>query len=202
MVEPGRRQFIGPNGQQQFEFVGVPFGSHARLILLYLQTEALRTGSREVELGGSMRQWLSRVGIPAGGMTGKSVRDQAERISRCKLTFDIQTGKHSSGLMQQTIVDRALFIESDDGSQGRLSLETAKLSEGFFEQLRRHPVPLEEAAIKALSNNALPSTSIFGWPTDSTPFQEASRLPGRRSRGSSAPASASSTISRINSPAR
>jgi Plasmid encoded RepA protein len=163
MVEPGRRQIIGPDGQQQFEFVGVPFGSHARLILLYLQTEALRTSSREVELGGSMRQWLARVGIPAGGMTGKSVRDQAERISRCKLTFDIQTGTRSSGLVQQTIVDKALFIEADDGSsQGRFSLETAKLSEGFFEQLRKHPVPLEEAAIKALSNNA-PALDVYLW---------------------------------------
>jgi hypothetical protein len=35
-----------------------------------------------------------------------------------------------------------------------LALETAKLSEGFFEQLKRHPVPLEEAAIKALANNS------------------------------------------------
>jgi hypothetical protein len=162
MVEPGRRQIIGSDGQQQFEFVGVPFGSHARLILLYLQTEALRTSSREVELGGSMRQWLSRVGIPPGGTTGKSVRDQAERISRCKLTFDIQTGTYSSGLVQQTIVDKALFIENDDRSQGRLSLETAKLSEGFFEQLRKHPVPLEEAAIKALSNNA-PALDVYLW---------------------------------------
>jgi len=64
--------------------------------------------------------------------------------------------------MQQTIVDRALFIESNDGSQGRLSLEKAKLSEGFFEQLRRHPVPLEEAAIKALSNNA-PALDVYLW---------------------------------------
>jgi hypothetical protein len=28
--------------------------------------------------------------------------------------------------------------------QRRLNLEAAKLSEGFFEQLRRHPVPIEE----------------------------------------------------------
>jgi hypothetical protein len=33
-------------------------------------------------------------------------------------------------------------------------LETAKLSEGFFEALKRHPIPLEEAAIKALANNS------------------------------------------------
>jgi hypothetical protein len=163
MVEPGRRQVVGLDGSQSFEFIGVPFGSHARLILLYLQTEALRTGSREVELGNSMRGWLARVGIPAGGMTGKSVRDQAERISRCKLTFDIATGGRASGLVQQTIVDRALFIEADDSAaQGRLSLETAKLSEGFFEQLRKHPVPLEEAAIKALSNNA-PALDCYLW---------------------------------------
>jgi hypothetical protein len=164
MVEPGRRQVVALDGTQSFEFVGVPFGSHARLILLYLQTEALRTGSREVELGGSMRGWLARVGIPAGGMTGKSVRDQAERISRCKLTFDISTGGRASGLVQQTIVDRALFIEAEEtaGPQGRLSLETAKLSEGFFEQLKRHPVPLEEAAIKALSNNA-PGLDCYLW---------------------------------------
>src|SRR4051794_26320141 len=42
----------------------------------------------------------------------------------------------------------------DDGKQGRLSLEIAKLSEGYFEQLRKHPVPLEEAAIKAIANNS------------------------------------------------
>jgi len=34
--------------------VGVPFGYVARLILLYLQTEAIKTRSREVELGRSM----------------------------------------------------------------------------------------------------------------------------------------------------
>lgn len=81
MVEPGRRQIVDADGGNAFEFVGVPFGSHARLILLYLQTEALRTSRREVELGGAMRGWLARVGIPPGGMSGKSVRDQAERIS-------------------------------------------------------------------------------------------------------------------------
>ena len=54
MVEPGRR--IGPSGAPVF--LGVPYGSRARLILLYLQSEALKTGSREVELGRSLRHWL------------------------------------------------------------------------------------------------------------------------------------------------
>jgi hypothetical protein len=148
VVEPGRRP-SRDNGP--LEWVGVPFGSHARLILLYLQTEALKTGSREIELGRSLREWLRRIGVSIGGRTGLLVKEQAERISRCRLTFHLQ-GKNS-GLINQSIVDQALFIEDTDEGQGRLTLETAKLSEGFYEQLRRHPVPLEEAAIRAINNN-------------------------------------------------
>jgi Plasmid encoded RepA protein len=151
VVQPGLRP-VGDEGA--LENVGVPFGAHARLILLFLQTEALRTGSREIELGGSLRQWMARVGIQPGGSAFRSMRDQAERISRCRLTFHIQGSGRSSALVNQSVVDRALFIEEDDGKQARLSLEVAKLSEGYFEQLQKHPVPLEEAAIRALANNS------------------------------------------------
>ena len=42
---------------EEAEWVGVPYGSRARLILLFLQSEALRTGGREIELGRSLRAW-------------------------------------------------------------------------------------------------------------------------------------------------
>jgi hypothetical protein len=149
VVEPG----LHPSSHDgPMEHIGVPYGSIARLILLFLQTEALRTNSREVELGGSLRQWLSKIGASIGGSNARAVRDQAERISRCRLTFHIQ-GSGKVGLVNQSIVDRALFIDDSNTRQGKLSLETAKLSEGFFEQLKKHPVPLEEAAIRAISNN-------------------------------------------------
>lgn len=152
VVEPGRRSI---DNTDELEFVGVPFGSYARLILLYLQTQALRTNSRDVELGGSWRAWMSRIGVPWGGSSGKAVREQAELISRCRLTFHFQGPSGRSGLVNQSVVDGALFLESEEqGKQGRLSLETAKLSEGFFEALKKHPIPLEEAAIKALANNS------------------------------------------------
>src|SRR5450631_4022230 len=47
------------------DLVGVPYGSIARLILLYLQTEAVRTNSPEVELGRSMKSWMGRVSLRA-----------------------------------------------------------------------------------------------------------------------------------------
>ena len=149
IVQPGLRAIPG----QSPVSVGVPYGSRARLIILYLQTEAIRTGSREVELGRSLHAWLKRLDIPIGGKSMKDVRDQAERISRCRLTFQISTAGRS-GLVNQNILDSAMFV-ADDSAQGNLFIETAKLSEGFFEQLQKHPVPIEEAAVKQIANNSM-----------------------------------------------
>lgn len=156
LVEPGMRP--DPSGIPVH--VGVPYGSRARLIMLYLQSEALRTGSREVELGKSLRGWLERLNIPVGGKSVEAVREQAERISRCKLSFQMRSG-NSTGLVSQTIVDSAIFLDGED-DQGVLFAESARLSEGFFEQLKRHPVPIEEAAIRVLSNNSM-ALDLYAW---------------------------------------
>jgi hypothetical protein len=114
LVEPGVR--VLPNGEPAH--VGVPFGAIARLILIYLQSEALRTGSRDVELGGSLRAFLRRLEISVGGKTGRLVREQAERISRCRLTFHAAR-RGATILVNQNIVDVAMFVEGDDTGQGR-----------------------------------------------------------------------------------
>lgn len=41
-------------------------------------------------------------------------------------------------------------------------MSTARLSEAFYEGLRRHPVPIEESAIGAISNNSM-AIDIYVW---------------------------------------
>ena len=156
LVEPGARVEGGKPVR-----VGVPYGSRARLILIYLQSEALRTGKPEVELGRSLRHWFGKMGITAGGKAIRDVRDQAERISRCRLSFHVTAGKRI-GLVQQNIVETAMFVDDEDARQGGLFAETARLSEGFFRELKKHPVPLEDSAIKAISNNSQ-AIDIYCW---------------------------------------
>jgi hypothetical protein len=160
IVEPGMRP--GPAGKPIP--VGVPYGSRARLILIYLQSEAIKTRSREVELGKSLRAWLERLGIPQGGSSVAMVRDQAERLSLCRLTFRVQAAG-ATGLLNQSIVDTALFLdeptEDRPGKRPQFA-ERVKLSEGFYEQLQRHPVPLEESAIRAVSNNSQ-ALDAYAW---------------------------------------
>lgn len=153
LVEPGRK----PNQVEGLPpiSVGVPYGSRARLIMLYLQTEALKTNSREVELGKSLRAWFVRLGIPPGGKSIRDVREQAERITRCRLTFHMTaSGTNGGGLVNQSIVDGAIFGTHEEIANSAAFLENVKLSESFFEQLKKHPVPIEESAIRAGLFNA------------------------------------------------
>jgi Plasmid encoded RepA protein len=157
IVEPGMRK--GMQGEP--ESVGVPYGSRARLILLRLQSEALRTQSREVELGRNLNDWLTKMGIPVGGRSFKEVKDQTERISRCRLTFEIRHGNRV-GMTNQNIMESAIFFESPDPAQGTLFAQHARLSEAFFTSLQKHPVPIEEAAIRAIANNSM-AIDIYAW---------------------------------------
>ncbi|MGK7871472.1 replication protein RepA [Falsiroseomonas sp. E2-1-a20] len=155
LVQPGMRPGKPPVS------IGVPYGSRARLILLYLQSEALRTGRRDISLGRSLHAWLRRLGIPIGGRSMQDVRDQAERISRCRMSFDVMQGNRL-GLANQTILDTAMFVKGDGDSPGDQFIETATLSEVFFNQLKRHPVPIEESAIKQIANNSL-ALDVYCW---------------------------------------
>ena len=160
IVEPGMRP--GPAGKPIP--VGVPYGSRARLILIYLQSEAIRRRTPEIELGSSLRAWLHRLGIPQGGSSIAAVREQAERLSMCRLTFRVRRA-NATGLVNQSIVDTALFQDEAEpnGTGRRLQFaERVTLSPGFYNQLERHPVPLEEAAIRAVSNNSQ-ALDAYAW---------------------------------------
>ena len=169
VVQPGVK--LVPGGTPVH--VGVPYGSRARLILLYLQTEALRTNSREIQLGRSLHAWLRRLEIPIGGKSMNDVREQAERISRCRMTFQISKGGRT-GLVNQHLLDNAMFVE-DDSRQQNLFIETAKLSETFFEQMKRHPVPIEEAAVRQIANNSA-ALDLYCWLAYRLHYLDAPRL--------------------------
>lgn len=159
LVEPGR--LPAPGGG--YRLYGVPYGARARMILLYLQTRAIQTDNREVELGRSMHEWLDRMGLSAGGKTYRDIRDQAARISACTLIF-VRDGEGGSAVAweRDSIVKGGISFASGDGSQRSLWEDRVLLSERFFEELKAHPVPLAEAALRAINNNSA-SIDIYIW---------------------------------------
>ena len=156
LVEPGRLRTAGKT-----KLYGVPYGARARMILLYLQTQAIRTKSREVALGRSMRDWMERMGLSVGGETAKALREQAARISACSLKFFWDDGP-SEGFERAAIIRSGLRFHAEDPDQGSLWEDRVVLDEGFYAALRDHPVPLLETAIKQLRDRSM-SLDIYVW---------------------------------------
>lgn len=153
VVEPGRID----DGKVS-RHVGVPYGSRARLIMLHLQSEGLK--SRTVSLGPSLSAFLRSLGLPvSGGPRGSivAIREQSLRIARCtismKWTFDRDAeGIERSKLIDTRIVDGMELWRSASGDEW---CGTVELSERFHEQLREHAFPLDRRGIAHLAGNSL-----------------------------------------------
>ena len=161
-VNPGKLP-----GQTQRELieVGVPFGAHARLVMLYLQTQALKTSHREIEVGKSLNAFLGRVGVSGGGKTRQSVWDQLLRIAACEIIFTWQQQPQSPPEFIRTNVVQAgqLGIRmTEEDRQGTLWSDKVTLSHEFFESLQRSAVPLLEQAIKAIGASSL-ALDLYVW---------------------------------------
>jgi len=140
---------------------GIPFGYVARLILLYLQTEAIKTRSREVELGRSMHSWLKAMGLNSGGKGYEAVREQSRRLSLCRLTF-YRLADGGEAVLNGGFVREAILPSRDMGSQLSLWRETVVLDEVFYESLVRHPLPVRESAIRAMSGRSM-AIDLYVW---------------------------------------
>jgi hypothetical protein len=142
--------------------IGVPYGSIARMILLYLQTQAVRTRSREVELGTSMNAWLTAMNIPVGGKTYQIVREQSRRISRCRLTFFRRSETAEIVTNGAFVRDAILPLNPHAPDQLPLWQERVRLDEGFFQSLIDHPLPIRETAIRQISNRSM-AIDLYIW---------------------------------------
>jgi len=132
------------------------------MILLYLQTEAIRTGSPEVELGRSMRAWMVRMGLADGGRTYKLVTEQARKISACRLTFFAQRGgleMRQNGMFVRDAISLSGVI---DDAQPSLWQDRVRLDDGFWASLREHPVPVREEALRAIGARSL-ALDVYIW---------------------------------------
>jgi hypothetical protein len=152
--------------------VGVPYGTKARLIMIYFQTEAVRTRSQLVDLGPNMASWLKRMGLTtSGGARGSyaPVREQALRIARCEFTMRFERSADEARLADQRIVDgMELWRAESDGEESSRSrrewIRHVRLSDAFFAHLTEHSVPLSEEAIARLKHSSL-ALDLYVWLT-------------------------------------
>jgi hypothetical protein len=158
-VDPGKR--TTDTGEYS---IGLPYGAYARLLCIDWSSQAYNNRSRDIELGKNLGDTMKRLGLNAGGgKTRERLLEQAERLVRCRLTFDIR-GKGKSALINQTIVDTAVFNESARNSR---FVERIRLSETFYQQLLQYPVAIDPLSIMAIRNSPM-AIDVY-WPVPRGP---------------------------------
>ncbi len=154
------------DGQQRMAVLGVPYGSLPRLVLIHIMTEAVRTQSRQIVLGTSFTDWMRRLGMrtisygPRGSAT--LIKEQLDRLLACEwmIRWDNETsiGDQEFAVKEVKLTNDYAGTNRRRGSFSREIL----LTDGFYEHLREHAVPLDENAIRQLRDSAT-ALDLYTW---------------------------------------
>ena len=142
--------------------LGLPFGPKPRLILSYLNTEALRTGQADIDVENSLTAFVGRLRLDPNGHTIRTVKDQLARLAAAKVSLNFITAEDMSANFNAPIVSRFDLWFAKDHRQRVLWPATVRLSLDYFESLQRHAVPLDERALRALSHSAT-GLDVYSW---------------------------------------
>jgi hypothetical protein len=140
--------------------LGYPYGTVPRLLLFWITTEALRTGSRRLELGPSLNAFMRDLGLsPSTGGGPRSdarrLRDQMERLFRATISFEILNGQSQRWLDMQVAPEGELWWDFCDPEQQGLFNSWIELHERFFQAITNAPVPVDMRALQALKRSPL-----------------------------------------------
>ncbi len=139
----------------------LPYGSQPRLVLYHLCSEAIRTQSHIVDVGGSIREFLRRIGVVYGGRELARFKEQMTALSVCRMTLATQVGGKLTQMTASPIDAFDAWLHPDP-AQGQLWPDVIELHPKFYETLREHAVPLDPRAISALQHSAL-ALDVYTW---------------------------------------
>lgn len=151
------------NGREWVE-QPLPSGTIPRLVMVHLSSEAVRTRSRRIELGDSLRQFLQMLGLQTnggqrGGYTG--FHRQMNALAACRLLIGMEKAGKVVTVDAKPIKRFEAWLQQDE-KQPTLWPGVLELSPEFYETLTEHAVPLDYRALSALKHSAL-ALDIYTW---------------------------------------
>ena len=144
--------------------VGLPYGSVPRLLLSWVTTEAVKTKSRELELGDSMAAFMAELGMSRQGSNITSLKNQTRRLFSATVMAFYKDDKQISDMGYRLADKSVLWWDNKTPEQAGLWRSTVTLSEHFFNEIIDRPVPIDMRAIKALKQSPM-ALDIYTWLT-------------------------------------
>ena len=143
--------------------IGLPYGSLPRLLLCWLTTEAVRTKSRHITLGKSLSDFMRKLDLPVTGNSIKRLRQQSKSLFSSSFSCIYHDVSRDAGL-NLFVTDSHDLYWNPIKDQDCLWESTITLSEKFFDEVTKSPIPLDLLALKALKKSPL-AIDIYLWLT-------------------------------------
>lgn len=142
--------------------IGLPYGPKTRLVLCYINTQAILTQKPEIEIGDSLTDFVTHeLKLANKGQNMTIIKDQIKRLAASTIRMGHADGMRGSTIKGDIIHDFDLWLAKDD-RQRVIWPSRVRLSTDYFESLASHAVPLEMRAIAALSHSAM-ALDIYSW---------------------------------------
>ena len=143
----------------------LPFGNLPRLLLAWVCTEAVKTGSRELVLGKSLSEFMRTLGIySSDGKAYTRLRNQMKRLFNAHVRL-IYKDEHGEASVSSSVADSTAFWWNPKRPDEPMLWESKiELGEKFFQEIIRHPVPIDMNILKALKRCSL-GLDLYLWLT-------------------------------------
>ena len=125
-----------------------------------MSTEAVRTRSRHLDPGPSLRAFLSSVGTYPSGANQRRVMDQLHRLSTTSII--IETSRETPD--RRTLSGQNMHVAHRYELTYQRGADHARieLSEPYFEEVMRSPVPVLSSALAALGGSPM-RMDLYVW---------------------------------------
>ena len=150
LVEAGR--VIEPEVEHSFRHCDVPSGSKARFIIPYIIGYAVQHGTRDIDLGRSLRQFMAKIGMPIAGRNGKFLAREVENVAAANFYlggWDEEGGTTQFARVAQNL---SFWVERTD-NQFTIWQPQMILSGDFYDAIQHRRVPVDMAHLMQLGKS-------------------------------------------------
>ena len=167
-TNPGNRhQYKRVNGPYKLVMIAgadnkLPYGNLPRLLVAWVCTEAVRTQSRELILGSSLSEFMGKLGMDSIGGARTRLRNQMRRLfnAHVQLIYEDKLGEAS---VSSSVADRTEFWWNPKRPAERMLWNSKiRVGEDFFNEIIRHPVPIDMNTLQALKRCSL-GLDLYLW---------------------------------------
>ena len=143
---------------QQLVQQPIPYGANPRLVLAWLNTQAVKTRSPIIPVGDSAAEFLRMLGKEStGGKNGTltSFKKQIQALAACHMTLGFNAAGRAYTYNGQPVKQFEAWIQPRDENQRPLWPGVVTFSDDYYKSLIEHAVPQDVRAMYALKGSAL-----------------------------------------------